>query len=49
MLGSVGSTCGLNPSPPTVMNQSSLVMPCVDVVRDGPPSVLLSWVPPYTW
>ena len=36
----------LKPSPPTVTNQSPLMMPWPLTVRDGPPSVLLSWVPP---
>jgi hypothetical protein len=46
MLGSVGSTAGSKPSPPSVTNQSALVIPCSVRVRDGPPRVMLSCVPP---
>ena len=49
MFGSFGSTTVVNPSPPVVMYQSALTMPCTVFVRDGPPTVLLSCVPPYTW
>jgi hypothetical protein len=30
----------------TVTNQSLLTMPCSETLRDGPPRVLLSCVPP---
>ena len=42
----LGIDAGLKPSPKTVTNQSSLVMPAGLRVRDGPPRVALSWVPP---
>ena len=46
MSGLPGSTRGWKPSPPTVTNQSELVMPEALVVWLGPPRVKLSWVPP---
>ena len=46
MFGLVGSITGSKPSPKTVMNQSLLRMPWTLLVRDGPPWVALSWVPP---
>ena len=46
MSGLVGSTWEKKPSPPWVMNQSALAGPWWRSVRFGPPSVLLSWVPP---
>jgi hypothetical protein len=46
MSGLVGSTAGWWPSAKSVMNQSLLRMPLMVSVREGPPWVLLSCVPP---
>ena len=48
IFGSSGSTRAWKPSPPWVMNQSLLRIPCTLSVRDGPPTDELSCVPPYT-
>ncbi len=46
MSGLPGSVAGWCPSAKIVMNQSALRMPLTLSVRDGPPCVLLSCVPP---
>ena len=46
MSGFPGSIAAKKPSPPCVTNQSSFRMPWTLSVRDGPPSVVLSCVPP---
>jgi hypothetical protein len=46
MFGSAGSTRGWKPSPPATKNQSELRTPFSLSVRDGPPQVELSCVPP---
>ena len=47
MLGLPGSVAGWCPSPPSKMNQSEFLIPCILSVLDGAPCVLLSCVPPY--
>ena len=48
MSGFSGSMTGSKPSPPSVTYQSEFRIPALSAVCEGPPSVLLSCVPPYT-